>query len=69
MIIKACPYCGATKTAKIVYGMPAMSPKLMDLMDKGEIVLGGCSIIDGTPEYRCNECNKEFSSREGSTVV
>lgn len=59
---KLCPRCGSDRTAKILYGMPAMSPKLMKQLDDGEVVLGGCCIMDFAPLYHCNKCKREFGA-------
>lgn len=46
--------------------MPVMSSKLQDQIEKGEVVLGGCCVMELAPEFRCNKCKKEFGS---STTV
>ena len=40
--------------------MPAPDPELETLIRDGKLVLGGCIIFDGQPDYRCNECGWEF---------
>jgi len=57
---RICPRCGSKKTAKILYGMPMMSPDLQEQLDKGEVVLGGCCITTCDPKYYCNKCKKDF---------
>ena len=62
----ACPSCGSTNTAKILYGMPAFSDELQLELREGLTVIGGCCILvdeDGnnvSPTHRCNTCGNEF---------
>lgn len=71
MARRICPRCGSRKTAKILWGMPAMTDKLQKQLDKKEIVLGGCSVILPTPTHHCNTCKKDFGGDyfEQSTFV
>lgn len=62
MARRICPRCGSKKTAKILYGMPAMSPELQEQFNKGEVVLGGCLITNCDPVYHCNKCKKDFGA-------
>ena len=67
-----CPRCGSIDTARILYGMPAMSDELQAKIDSGKIHLGGCcrmavetddgTMIDLDPKRYCNHCRKEFAS-------
>ena len=57
---KRCPNCGATRIAKILYGMPALSEKL----NEGKVVLGGCIISDDDSSWCCTKCESVFF-REG----
>lgn len=66
-----CPRCGSINTARILYGMPAMSDALEEKMRAGRIHLGGCRInsaelngqtVRTDPTRRCNSCNKEFGA-------
>jgi len=59
---RICPRCGSKKTAKILYGMPAMDIELQEQIDKGKVVLGGCCITDCDPVYHCNKCKKDFGA-------
>lgn len=47
-----CPACGNTGALEIVYGFP--SHEMMEASREGRIVLGGCSMGDNNPAYRCN---------------
>ncbi|MCQ2570766.1 MAG: hypothetical protein MJ154_00750 [Candidatus Saccharibacteria bacterium] len=55
---KKCPKCGC-ELKKIIYGMPTL--ETFEASERGEVVLGGCCIIDGGPDYRCDECRLEYS--------
>lgn len=57
---RKCPYCGATKLAKILYGMRFMNEGLMRDLKNHRIVLGGCCISDDDPEYQCVVCGEKF---------
>jgi len=51
MTTPACPRCGST-SLEVVFGLPGM--ELFEAADRGEVVLGGCSIIDGEDEqFEC----------------
>lgn len=54
-----CPQCGSDALAEIVYGYP--SPELLDLVDEGSVILGGCiqemsDEMNGTPQV-CQHCD------------
>ncbi len=67
-----CPYCGSKNTARILYGMPVLSEGLMEKLDSGIVLLGGCclhGVDDGNgrmitmdPARCCNDCHKRFAS-------
>ena len=59
-----CPECGSDNVAKILRGYPIMSDELRKGLDDGRVVLGGCCISSGMPEYRCNACGAEFGAIE-----
>ena len=42
----------------ISYGYPSL--EMREQSDLGEIVLGGCSIREEAPDYRCTECQFEW---------
>tara|TARA_Y100001970_G_scaffold75158_1_gene95249 strand:- start:1091 stop:1360 length:270 start_codon:yes stop_codon:yes gene_type:complete len=56
--MNCCPKCESSKVISIVYGMPASD--LAEDEEKGKIVLGGCVIREGMPDYRCKECKYEW---------
>ena len=49
-----CDYCGKSPAVHIVRGMP--SPEMIEQAERGEIVLGGCVVERGQPEWTCREC-------------
>ena len=59
---RRCPHCGDKSPAPILYGMPAFGPELEQKIADHKIVLGGCVLIEGAPEYYCFHCKKEFGS-------
>jgi hypothetical protein len=54
---RKCPKCNSKRIASILYGMPAYSEKLESDMQEGNIVLGGCCIEDGAPNWVCADCD------------
>jgi hypothetical protein len=59
-----CPSCGCEKVAAIVYGLPYVNEHFDTALQRGEIVLGGCCVMDGMPEWSCNECKHRWGSLE-----
>jgi hypothetical protein len=51
---RRCPRCGALAVVPIVYGMPL--PELFEMAERGEVLLGGCTIWPDQPERGCVEC-------------
>lgn len=62
-----CPKCGCERIAVILYGEPAGSEKLMDDMQAGRIVLGGCCITGDDPKWQCTGGETEIY-KKGITV-
>lgn len=56
----ACPFCGSRHIAVYLRGMPRYSEELMQAIEEGEIILGGCCVSDNDPRYYCHDCKKEF---------
>lgn len=52
---------------KIIYGDP--SYELSKEAKYGKVKLGGCCIIEGTPEYFCNECNYKWNREQAIEVA
>lgn len=53
-----CPSCSKKTGVEIAYGMP--SEELAKKAELGELVLGGCVIEPGQPDYRCLSCGFEW---------
>ena len=52
---KKCPVCKTLDGVReFIYGMPSEEP------DASKYVLGGCSISDEMPDYRCINCATDF---------
>lgn len=56
-----CPKCKSDRTAPILYGYP--SHEAFEAAERGEILLGGCELIDSIPheDYGCLECGYRWS--------
>ncbi|GAB5431027.1 MAG: hypothetical protein EpisKO_03970 [Epibacterium sp.] len=63
---RKCPNCGATPVANILYGMPSISPKLIEKEERGEVMFGGCVIEeDGSQaHWACSKCGAEFYKKK-----
>lgn len=57
---KNCPKCGSGRIADILYGLPAFSEELQKDLDEGRVVLGGCCVSGGEPEWECGDCGAEI---------
>lgn len=55
-----CPICKG-RVVPIVYGEP--TPEIGIKAKRGEVVLGGCIIYQGIPQWRCLECETDFLRR------
>ena len=51
-----CPKCRSDRTVPILYGYP--SHEAFEAEERGELILGGCEMIDGMPheDYGCLDC-------------
>jgi ribosomal protein L37AE/L43A len=56
----ACPHCGAAEVVKIIYGKPPLTRQLLEDLESGRVISGGCMIHSGAPEWHCSSCNNEF---------
>lgn len=54
----ACPSCSGTEIRLILYGLP--SDETLQRAQRDEIVLGGCTIWDEMPDWRCMTCAHEW---------
>lgn len=57
---KACPHCGETEAAEIVYGLPGH--ELMASATRGDVLLGGCCIRGDDPTHGCLSCGSEWAT-------
>ena len=55
---RKCPQCGSERVAEIVYGLPG--PDFVEHHDPEKVVLGGCEITGGDPQWCCRECGAEW---------
>ena len=53
-----CPKCRSDRTAPILYGYP--SHEAFEAEERGELILGGCEMIDGMPheDYGQRNCSQ-----------
>jgi len=64
---KKCPACGSKDTVKILYGMP--SYEAFELVERGEIVLGGCCVSDNDPTRHCKACRQDFGVKDPFSML
>lgn len=55
-----CPRCRSTDVVPICYGLPG--PEAVEASGRGEIVLGGCVVIEGSPEWQCRRCGARWGA-------
>jgi len=60
---RTCPHCGSQRCVRVAYGMPG--PELQEQAERGEVVLGGCVVWEGQPEWACTACGHQWG-RGGS---
>lgn len=62
-----CPFCGSKNIARYLYGDIEYSWELQEKLNKGKIALAGCiEIVDISPKYQCNHCEKDFGISQKS---
>ncbi len=54
-----CPQCGSKHVAPIMYGLPTYEG--FEVSAKEEVILGGCEVYEGQPDYGCFDCNFQWS--------
>ncbi|HKS16514.1 MAG TPA: hypothetical protein VJU16_04325 [Planctomycetota bacterium] len=52
-----CPACGG-KLVPILYGLP--SSEGFQAAERGEIALGGCTVMGDDPQLACAACHERF---------
>ena len=55
-LAERCPQCGCSLTP-IAYGYPGV--EMFEAAERGEILLGGCVVVDGRPTSRCTSCGTQ----------
>lgn len=59
MRLFVCPSCREKRGVAITYGFPSL--ELIEKVERGEAVLGGCSLpIIGDPERQCLACGHQW---------
>ena len=58
-----CPFCGSTRLAPIIFGLPDYTEELVRRVENEEVYLGGCLIMDGYPQYHCFACRQNVGKR------
>lgn len=53
---EACPDCGHSPLADILYGLPDGSDELKRDLKAGLITLGGCCVSVDDPAWECTKC-------------
>ena len=53
-----CPNCKQKTGVNISYGYP--SPDLVEEVERGEAVLGGCMQVLGEPDRQCLSCGHQW---------
>ena len=53
-----CPACGSTFIRPIIYGFP--DADLGKKADRGEVVLGGCVVVEEQPRWSCGTCDHRW---------
>ena len=56
-----CPKCKSNHVSQILYGMP--THEAFRMAERGKLILGGCEIVPGQPDYGCLDCNFRWSKR------
>ena len=57
---RKCPNCQSTNYAKIIYGLIADMHKAENLIEKGKITLGGCTVTGADLDHMCNNCGTRW---------
>ena len=58
-----CPNCKSNNVVPIAYGYPG--PEMIDEFKEGKIHIGGCMIEEDSPDFHCNECEREWVVLKG----
>ena len=55
-----CPSCGFYPVGEIIYGYPVWDEVQQRGVEEGSIIIGGCCMFDGQPQWACKNCGCEF---------
>jgi len=58
-----CPDCDGV-LVPIMYGMPGIDT--FERAAAGEVILGGCIIMDGQPTWQCLDCSQSWERKPGA---
>jgi hypothetical protein len=58
--IPPCPVCASTDVAIFIYGKPPLRKVILEGLESGKIISGGCMIRRTAPKWHCYNCNKDF---------
>lgn len=58
--VPTCPHCQSKDVAKMIYGKPALTRQIIEGLESGKIISGGCMLHGGAPEWHCNSCRRDF---------
>jgi hypothetical protein len=56
---KICPERGSEKCARIIYGLPVPTEKLLEQLRSTRVVLGGPVKDEYSPQWKCQDCGAE----------
>lgn len=62
-----CPKCQSSHVAPIMYGMPSYEG--FQASEREEVILGGCIIMPGQPDYGCLDCEHQWSKESLPTTA
>ncbi len=57
-INQTCPKCSSSSVVEIIYGKP--DHELMELAERGEVILGGCEVARDNPDFACKSCGHRW---------
>ena len=55
---RKCPECSSAGVVPILYGMPTR--EAWEAAERGEFVLGGCTVDEGQPTWSCSACGHQW---------
>ncbi len=64
-----CPYCGSEHIAEYLRGLPVFDEELQKAVENGEVIIAGCLVYPGDPDYRCRDCHKDFGGNLAKMLV